>query len=236
MTADLDVTLEQIRYIDRLLLWALHGLTDELVVGPSGLPDWTRGHVLAHIVGVGSAGARQIETAAAGGLVDFYDGGRPARDAAIDAGAGAAAAEHVRLVGATVARMEAALDRLTPEVLDRPTGYRDRPAASIALLWWREAGIHLTDLDLGVDNTAWDLALRNHLADYLVDRVPDGTRLELEPTDVDEPRSLGTGESVTVRGAAGDVIAWLAGREPLAPVVGERGGRPCPLPELRPWP
>lgn len=121
-------------------------------------------------------------------------------------------------------------------MLDRPTGYRDRPAADVVLLWWREAGIHLTDLDLGVDHTVWDLPFRDHLADYLVDRVPSDVRLDLEPTDVDEPRSLGAGEPVTVRGAAVDVIAWLAGRAPLAPVVAERGGVPCGLPELRPWP
>lgn len=228
--------LDGIQRMDQLLLGALDGLTDEQVAGPSLLPDWTRGHVLAHIAGVGSAVARQIENAVAGREpVDFYDGGQAGRKAAIEASARDTAAEHVASVRATLRRVEAVLAKLTPEVLDRPTGHRGRPVRALVLAWWREAAIHLTDLDLGVDHTVWDAALREHLVEHLSARVPDGVRLELLPTD-DEPRSLGDGEMVTVRGAANDVAAWLAGRDPLSPLAFERSGAAVMPPDLGPWP
>lgn len=229
--------IDRVRATDQRLLDAVDGLTDALVTGPSRLPGWTRGHVLAHLVGLGGGAARQLENAAAGTeRVDFYDGGRAARDLAIESGAGAGAAEHADALRRTVARLEAALDRLRPEVLDQPTGYRDRPVSAVVLLWWREAEIHLTDLDLGVASSSWTGTLREHLVAYLADRVPSGTRFDLVATDLDERHSLGDGEVVTIRGTATDLVAWRAGREPLGPVTAEHDGAPQPLPELAPWP
>src|SRR5688500_9160925 len=86
----------------------LAGLDDEAVRAPSGLPGWSRGHVLTHIAYFSEAMTRQVEEALAGRLVEMYDGGRPARDAAIEAGAGRSAdelREHVR--SATAALLDA---------------------------------------------------------------------------------------------------------------------------------
>ena len=236
-TEQLSDVIDRLLATDQRLLDAVDGLTDALVAEPSRLPGWTRGHVLAHLVGLGQAAARQLENAVAGAeRVDFYDGGRTARDLAIESGAGAGAAEHAVELRRTVARIEATLARLTPAMLDQPTGYRDRPVSAVVLLWWREAEIHLTDLDLGVASSSWTGTLRQHLFDYLADRVPAGTRLDLVAVDLDERHTLGEGEVVTVRGTATDLAAWLAGREPLSPVTAERDGVPQPLPELAPWP
>lgn len=227
----------QIATAETRLLTVLELLTDDQVTAPSRLPDWTRGHVLAHLAGLGAAAARQLENATTGVVEEFYDGGRPARDAAIEAGAGVDATEHREQLRATLERLGRARGALDPQAAARTTGYRDRPASAVLELWWRELAIHLTDLDLGLDHTdVWDGPLRDHLAVYLAPRVPGGVQVEIEPWDVDEPRTIGSGEPVVVNGAANDVFAWLAGRDPHAVLVAERDGVQVALPVLEPWP
>lgn len=235
--ADVRTARESIEWTDERLRTALAGLTDAAVVGPSHLPGWSRGHVLAHLAGIGEAVIRQLTRALTGeGPVDLYDGGRPARDAAIEALADDPAQAHVTRVGAVLDRVEGVLDALDDHALARPTGYHGLPAGAVVLLWWREVSIHLVDLDLGVRHTFWGAELREHLATFLASRVPAGVRLDLEPTDVDEPRWLGEGTAVRVRGTANDLTAWLAGRRPLAGLHADVDGAPTDLPELGPWP
>ena len=244
--------LDDIHRLEQELLVALAGLTDDQVRGPSSLPGWTRGHLLAHLSGVASAVARQLENAARDAeRVDFYDGGRAGRDAAIELAASAPAAEHLATVRTAIDRLGAALARMTPETLARRTGHRDRPASALIDAWWRELAIHLTDLELGHDATTWTRELREHLVHHLADRAPAGVRLHLAATDSDDRWVLSDGaatavglddtaaaadKTVTVRGSANDLVAWLAGRRPLSPVVAERSGAPVALPELAPWP
>ncbi|MHB1489340.1 MAG: maleylpyruvate isomerase family mycothiol-dependent enzyme [Cellulomonas sp.] len=227
----------------------LDDLTDAQVAAPSPLPGWTVGHVLAHVSGVGASVARQIEHARAGRLVAFYDGGMPARDAAIEAAAGAPAEDHARDVRAAALRVESAFAALGTDGWGAPIQHRSGTVLTVAHAWWRELGIHLTDLELGVTNAVWSPALCEHLVRYLAPRVPEGTRLVLRPTDgpdgadgADVPTGdaagweLGAGEEVTVHGAVGDLVAVLAGREPVGTVETRRDGVPAALPELLPWP
>ncbi len=235
--SDVVVAVESIEWTHERVRTALDGLTDVQVTQPSRLPRWTRGHVLAHLANLGEAAARQLQNAYIDApVVPFYDGGMEGRDAAIEADAGLSAAEHVARVEAALDRVEGLLDLLDEAALARRTGFRDRTAAALVLAWWRETSIHLTDLDLGVEHTMWGAALREHLVGYLSARVPDGLRLDLEPTDVDEPRYLGDGVTVKVTGAASDIVAWLAGRTPLEPLHATTDGAATPLPELGPWP
>src|SRR5665647_3126282 len=78
-----------------------------------------------------------------------------------------------------VRRIEAAAGSVTPGFLGRVTGVRGRPVSGVLEMWWREAGVHVADLDLGVDHTAWDADLCEHLFGYLEPRVRPGTQLEL---------------------------------------------------------
>jgi len=214
----------------------LDRLTDAQVATASPLPGWTVGHVLAHVVGVGTAVARQIEHARADRLVAFYDGGMPARDAAIEASAGAPAEDHARDVRAAALRVESAFAALRDDEWGAPIQHRNGTALAVAHAWWRELGIHLTDLELGVTNVVWSSALCEHLVRYLSPRVPEGTRLELRPSDGGEGWEIGAGSVVTVRGAVGDLAAVLAGREPVGTLVVERDGEAGSLPDLLPWP
>lgn len=233
----LEVLRQRVEQASALLRATVAGLTDDDVRQPSRLPEWTRGHVLAHLAGVGIAAARQLEVAIADGEpVPYYDGGMAGRNAAIEAGAPASASEHVARVTAAAQRVTDAAAAVTPDILDRVTGSRGRTVAGVLELWWREVSVHLVDLDLGLDATSWDADVREHLARYLVPRVPRGMALELVADDVSEHHTLGDGpDVVTLRGSAADLISWLAGRT-AGEVRAERGGRTTEPPDLEPWP
>lgn len=211
---------------------AIEPLTDAQVMRPSRLPGWSRGHVLAHLAGVGAAAARQLEHARRGALVDLYDGGRPARDVAIEAGAPAPAAVHVLALRLTTERIDAVLASLAPADWDRAVRFRDGVVLDMVLAWWREVEIHITDLDLGLDGSGWSAAFCDHLADFLAARVAAGTCLVLEAPD-GWVRELGAGAPQTIRGPRTDLVAWLAGRDPVQPIYVDGGGE---LPRLGPWP
>src|SRR5512141_1896437 len=96
--------LEELRRAADVVTGITAKLTDPDVKAPSELPDWTRGHVLAHICGIANAMARQLEYAARGESIELYDGGYEGRTRAIEMAAGHTIAEHR-------ADLDAALDR-----------------------------------------------------------------------------------------------------------------------------
>ncbi len=218
----------------------LAGLTDADVAAPSLLAGWSRGHVLAHLAGVGAALARQLELAPGGGLAPLYDGGQAGRDAAIEDRAGVSASTHARDVEAAARRVESAVAALGPDDWGRVTGHRDRTALDIAHGWWRELGIHATDLDLGIVPASWSPALCAHLAAYLAPRVAEPA--VLVPDDgVAGPWAVGPQSSSddvsVVTGERTDLVAWLAGRAPRGSLVARRGGAHVDLPALADlWP
>lgn len=216
---------------DRLLA-LVAGLTDDNARGPSTLPGWSRAHVLSHIEGVSLALARQARFALKGELIDQYDGGRPARDAAIEAGASRTAEELTHAVGAALAQARETWSAVGPQDWGRPVRYRDADVAAVLAAWWRELGIHTADADLGYGSSDWSRDFCGHVLDYLAPRTPQGIRLELTATDGPEKRVLGSGDTAAVRGALTDLTAWLAGREP----TGALAFSGAAVPELGPWP
>ncbi len=211
----------------------LAGLTDEDVRAPSALPDWTRGHVLSHVEGVGRALARQARYGLRGTLVDLYDGGWPARTAAIEAGHKRSAEELAAAVGATLDEAAAAWSAVGPEDWDRPVRYRAGTVFDAGLGWWREVEIHTSDALLGRTSDDWPDPFCLHLVDYLGERMPSDVRVTLAATDrpwsVTHGPDAGTPE-LTVQGRLTDIAAWLAGRTPESPLSGD------PLPDLGDWP
>ena len=205
-------------------------LTDEAVRGPSPLPDWTRGHVLSHIEGVGLALARQARYAKRGRLIDVYDGGRPARAAAIEAGHRRSAPQFTAALAAALDEIEASWAAVEPDDWELPVRYRDGVLLDAGLAWWRELEIHTVDLDLGPGTADWSPEFCAHAADYLATRVPEGVRLTWAAPDGTQGLTLGGGTPLDVTGTLPDLVAWLAGRHPRTPLTGD------PLPRLGPWP
>ena len=93
----------------QLLLERLGGLTDEMVSRSSLLPDWTVGHVLAHIAQQGDSISRLFLAAEEGEIADQYEGGFAARVTAINEAASRTAAEHVTDVRRSIYALEGAI-------------------------------------------------------------------------------------------------------------------------------
>ncbi|CEA07726.1 mycothiol-dependent maleylpyruvate isomerase [Arthrobacter saudimassiliensis] len=214
-------------------------LTDSEVRAPSLLPGWSRGHVLAHVAGVAHGMARQLEYAADGRRIELYDGGAEGRNAAIEADAVLPAEDLHTRVAAGLDRARAAFHRLDDAAWNAPISYRDGTVKTGGLALWRELAIHAVDLGSGPEPDGWSQELCAHLFDFLAARVPEGLRLRLEPAGMDplvltHPASPAPFNTVTVRGIASDIAAWLAGRTPTLGSLEVDGGGG--LPELLPWP
>jgi len=214
----------------------LGDLTEEVVRAPSALPGWTRGHVLTHVEGVGRALARQASCARRGVLVELYDGGRPARDAAIEAGHGRSAGQLTAAVHDALDEVDAAWSAVGPADWERPVRYREGVLLGAGLAWWRELEIHTSDALLGHGTSDWSQPFCAHLLNHLAPRLPDGVRLTLSTPDGPWTLSGGPGDGPTgltelnVTGRLTDLSAWLAGRTPAGPLTGD------PLPPLADWP
>jgi maleylpyruvate isomerase len=227
---DLDAAalVDQVRTSHARLHELIADLTDEQARADSALPDWTRGHVLTHVANHAVAFARQAEYALRGEQVDVYDGGRPARDAGIEAGAGRPAVELVRSVVDANARLEHAWAKAGPDDWSRPVRYRDGVLLDTVWCRWREVEVHAVDCALGYRPSSWPAPFCEHLIDFLRPRVPEGVELTLSATDSDRRIVIGAGRAVEVHGQLTDLAAWLASREPDGPVEGEL--------DLLPWP
>ncbi|GIH79715.1 maleylpyruvate isomerase [Planobispora longispora] len=210
----------------------LTGLTDDDVRAPSALPDWSRGHVITHLEQNAAAFTRQAEYARRGELIDVYDGGADGRAAAIEREAGRGAGELREALAEAHAALEDAWAGTGEDVWGRPIRYRDATLLDTVHARWREVEVHMVDLDLDYRPSDWPIDFCDHAVDFLAPRVPVGTHVTMIAGDADRRWSIGSGDPVVLRGNAGDLIAWLAGRAPVGPVVGETGS----LPELGPWP
>ncbi|MFJ3958759.1 maleylpyruvate isomerase family mycothiol-dependent enzyme [Arthrobacter sp. NPDC090010] len=212
-------------------------LDDAAVKAPSVLPGWTRGHVLAHVMGISDAMARQVEYARRGETVEVYDGGYEGRTARIELAAGHGADEHRTDVHTALTRALSAFDSLAPEEWAARVAYRDGVVLDGGLALWRELVIHTSDLDLEYGPETWSKAFCLHLFDFLEARVPEDHHFVLQPLGL-PPRTLGRGErGVVVSGMLTDIAAWLAGRKPsLDTLRASAAADDVALPPLLPWP
>ncbi|WP_328327964.1 maleylpyruvate isomerase family mycothiol-dependent enzyme [Kribbella sp. NBC_00382] len=201
----------------------LVNLDEQAVRAPSGLPGWSRGHVLTHLANFSEAMTRQVEEALASRLVEMYDGGRPARDAAIEAGAGRSADELTNHVATASAGLLAAWGKV--DDWSRPVLHRNSDLAATVYAGWREYEVHTVDLALESTSDDWSEEFCLHLLDFLRPRTPDGVHLVLDSGDMRWEN--GTGEDLVLTGKLTDLTAWFAGRPHS--VVGD-------LPDLNPWP
>ncbi|MFI5731992.1 maleylpyruvate isomerase family mycothiol-dependent enzyme [Kribbella sp. NPDC051587] len=204
------------------------GLDEATARGDSELPGWTRGHLITHVANFSRAFTRQVEYALRGELVEVYDGGRPARDAAIEAGAGRPAAVLVDDLNEAVTALLAAWDRVGPDDWSRPISHRNSTLAHGIDATWRELEIHTSDLGLGATPDEWPASFCAHLLDFLRPRTPNGVHLVLRPSDSPVWEN-GTGEEHVLTGTLTALTAWYAGRPPTTAVEG-------PIPELLPYP
>lgn len=183
--------------------------------------------MITHIASFSEAMTRQVDEALQGGLVEMYDGGRPGRDAAIEAGADRSAAELRTHLTEAVTALLASWDKVSPTDWPLPILHRNSNLSAGLQATWRELTIHTTDLDLGPTPATWSPSFCLHLLDFLRPRTPDNIHLILEAEDTTWEN--GTGEQVKLTGALTDLTAWYAGRTAPGPITGA-------APNLLPWP
>src|SRR4051795_6683340 len=114
-----DQYIEGIRTAQAKLDETLAGVTAETLTRPSLLPDWTVGHVLAHLLGNGYSVVRRLEGAIADQVVDQYPGGPAGRAQEIAELADLSYEELFRRLHENARRIDALLDEVPADVWER---------------------------------------------------------------------------------------------------------------------
>ncbi|MGQ0843949.1 MAG: maleylpyruvate isomerase family mycothiol-dependent enzyme [Sporichthyaceae bacterium] len=206
---------------------------------PSGLPTWTRGHVITHV-------ARNAEALV--NLVMYAADGRPramypsmdARNEGIESGAERPGPELLADLTATADRFlwaarELSRDRWGNEVT-LITGRRV-PAYWVLGARMREVEFHHVDLSTGYFPDRWSPAFVGPCLDEISKSMsgrPEMPALKLQSTDQLDPNSwtvVGRGDPITVFGPPASLLAWLTGRssgDDLSHTAEE-------LPPIPPW-
>ncbi|KUH35335.1 MULTISPECIES: maleylpyruvate isomerase family mycothiol-dependent enzyme [Streptomyces] len=211
------------------LLTAVSALDDSNVAEGSRLPGWSRGHVLTHL-------ARNADA-----LVNVLQG-RPmypsaeVRDADIERGAPRPLAEQLDDLRTSAARFRAEGEAPADwgRTVELRNGVTDR-AARVPFRRLAEVELHHVDLGVGYELEDLPDAFTEREIDFLAARfsgLPDVPPVTLT---ADDGRTWTTGGGaaggpVAVRGAAADLLGWLAGRRDGSALKVSDG----PLPALPP--
>lgn len=232
---------------ERALAWAYDGaahlrslmarMGDDAFGAPSGLPGWTRAHVLSHIARNADALVNLLDWARTGVPTPAY-ASREQRDADIEAGAVRSPAAIRDDVAASSDRLAVVVQAMPAAAWSARVTHASGAEIEVADIPWfraREMWIHAVDLDVGAAFT--DLPPPMHVA--LVDDVVAtlGTRegcpsLRLAAVDVDQAWSLGAGgdDVPTVTGSVAELAGWLLGRSRGRALRTADGRRPPPVP------
>ncbi|MGV9922446.1 maleylpyruvate isomerase N-terminal domain-containing protein [Nocardia rhamnosiphila] len=189
------------------LKWAEHGtglfltqtalLDDESMSAPSGLPGWTRKHLVAHVAANADALGNLVHWARTGEHTPMYSS-PDQRNADIESGAALAASELTNWLNEAVRKLSVAMEALHGddwhnEVVTAQG--RTVPATEIPWLRAREVCVHA--VDLGTGTTFADLpdeflsALVTDIRDKRgLDEIPDGPLPEVAAYLAGRPHSL----------------------------------------------
>jgi maleylpyruvate isomerase len=190
----------------------LDALSDDDLAAPSGLPDWSRAHVLAHLARNADALVNLLTWARTGIETPMYPS-REAREAGIAETAALDAARlRTELVAAT-ARFVDAVRGLPGEAWSarvRTLLGREVPATEVPWMRCIEVVVHAVDLDAGVGFADVDEGLQAAICEEVLaswarrGETPD---IVLFAGD----REWGSG-AVAVSGPLPAVTGWLTGR------------------------
>lgn len=179
---------------------------------PSGLPGWTRAHVVAHVACNARAIGRLAHWARTGVETPMY-ASRQARDAEIEA---VAAQQGLpELAERTARELSDALGELTGpqwQAEVRTAQGRLVPASEIVWMRCREVWIHGVDLATGGSFADFPAELVDGLLTDVAARG-EPPAITLVATDRDRAWHIGE-QGVEVRGTAAGLAAWVTGRAP----------------------
>jgi maleylpyruvate isomerase len=224
--------LEELAAATRRLVRTVDGLPEHAYAEPSLLPDWTRGHVVAHLAlnAEGLAGALRGLTE--GRSAPMYPS-QEARDSDI-AALGKAAPEVIRsrLLGGTT-DFASAVTAVPEEAwgvdVERTPGGRTFKAGAILGMRHREVEIHHADLGLGYTHADWPQQFAVRLLEAMAERKRPAP-FSVHALDLGRTWHLGNG-GPTVSGTAAELGWWLTGRGDGAALSSDNGT----LPGIEAW-
>lgn len=202
--------LAAVRDATERLLSEVASLDNEHLLGPSRLPGWSRGHVLAHL-------SRNADA-----LVNVLEG-RPmyesaeARERDIERDAPRPLADQLQDLRDSAARIQGV--GALPADWNRTVALRNGVTDSASRLPFRrlvEVELHHVDLDIGYELEQLPVEFTAREIAFLAERFsghPDVPPVHIVSADGGEWSTGGaTGEPMTVSGPAPVVLGWLAGR------------------------
>jgi len=216
------------------LVRTVDSLPDAAFAEPSGLPDWTRAHVVAHLT-LNAEGLSGALTGVVQGEPTPTYRSQETRDEDIKRLAAAEPSElRDRLLAATTGFADAVAampeDAWGAEIERVPGGPVFR-AGAVPGMRLREVEIHHADLAAGYSRADWSPAFATLLLDSMTKRASWSQPFRARPTDVDGVWEFGEG-GPTVTGTAADLGWWLTGRGSGEGLTSDSGGE---LPGIGAW-
>ena len=213
---ELSRHLDAVADAEARLLDTLGRLDESALGGPSLLPGWTRGHVLAHVALNAHSLVNLFEWARSGVETPQYPSWEE-RDADIERHAGRSPGEHRTALVTAAAAFGAAARAVPATRWDAPVrgiGGDPAPAASFLFGRLREVEIHHVDLDAGYGPGDWDEAFVRAVLDQVPGRLSPRAdeAFVARAADLDVTIEIGSGARAEVAGPARQLLAWLLGR------------------------
>lgn len=215
--------LPMVRQATETLDRVVAGLDDDTIHQPSGLPGWSRAHVVTHLAR-NADGLVNLLTWARTGVEHPMYASNADRDADIEEGADRLAQVLVEDLRAACDRLMAAATAMPDLAWSAPVTARlpvPFPAANIPSMRLHEVWVHLVDLNAGFTFADVPADHLEHLVAEAVTRHvnrPDGKRVRLTvelPGDRERVWDLVNGRDEDrhdVTGGAAAAVAWLTGR------------------------
>ncbi|HMK11851.1 MAG TPA: maleylpyruvate isomerase family mycothiol-dependent enzyme [Acidimicrobiales bacterium] len=224
--------IEWMREGDAFFLERLDSLPDDALREPSGLPDWTRAHVVSHFSRNARGLMNLLDWARTGVATPMYPSVE-ARAEDIEEGSHQDAATLRAEAHTASQQLNAAVAAMPDDAWDgaiRTALGRDTTGAEVPWMRVRESWVHAVDLAAGgrVDQLPDGVvvALADEVA--LMMGTREGTpSLALHATDTGRRWVLRDG-AVVVEGSQADLLAWLIGRSKGDGLHASSGALPDP--------
>jgi maleylpyruvate isomerase len=189
----------------------LDALSDDDLAAPSGLPDWSRAHVVAHLARNADALVNLLTWARTGIETPMYPS-REARNAGIQATAEQLPEELRADYAAACARLAVAIETMPPGAWTaevRSAQGRTIPATDVPWMRAKEVWVHGVDLRAGLTFADLPVEFAVALVDDVLDLFADrgqAPEVTIVATDVD--RTWANGDK-RIRGPVAAIAAWL---------------------------
>lgn len=200
---------------DQALVRTVDGLSDADYAAASLLPDWTRGHVVAHLA-LNAEGLAGVLHGAHRGQPQPMYASPESRDSDIAELAEAGPATLRERFLASTSQFARALGAMNEDdwagTFERTPGGPEFALANVALMRVREVEIHHADLDAGYSASDWPADFRVLLLESMTKRTYPAP-FSAHPTDLDRTWHYGgAGAGPVVSGTSAALGWWLTGR------------------------